>query len=171
MTPHVPLAGRAGLIVYFVSLTGEEMTVPTLPAVNHRQLVAAAKAVAHPARLRILAMLRPGEMCVCQMSTILQLAASTVSGHLNDLRRSGLVLERKAGKLVYYALDAGSPFATWLQQGLALVEADGQVRQDAALIGKVQAVPIPLLTRGDLTLEHIRRRRARTPSTALPVRI
>jgi DNA-binding transcriptional ArsR family regulator len=128
--------------------------------VSLKQSVAAAKALAHPARLRILAMLRPGELCVCQMSTILQLAASTVSGHLNDLRRSGLVVERKVGKMVYYALDADSPFAAWLQQALALVQAEAQIRADAALIGKVQAVPIPLLTRGDLSLDDIRRRRA-----------
>ena len=135
------------------------------PAVGHRQLVAAAKAVAHPARLRILAMLSRGELCVCQMSTILQLAASTVSGHLNDLRGAGLVVERKVGKVVYYALDGASPLADWLEQALALVEADTQMRADAAVIGKVRAVPIPLLTRGGLTLDDIRRRR-RTASPA-----
>lgn len=153
-----------------MSLTDEEMAVPTQPAVSHRQLVAAAKALAHPARLRILAMLRSGEMCVCQMSMILQLAASTVSGHLNDLRRSDLVVERKVGKMVYYALGADSPFAAWVSQALGLVATDAQIRADAALIDKVQAVPIPLLTRGDLTLEAIRRRRARPPSpaTSLP---
>jgi ArsR family transcriptional regulator, arsenate/arsenite/antimonite-responsive transcriptional repressor len=136
---------------------------PPPAAVSHRQLVAAAKALAHPARLRILAMLQPGELCVCQMSTILQLAASTVSGHLNDLRRSELVLERKEGKMVYYALDPGSPFAAWRQQALDLVRDDAQVRQDAGLIDKVRAVPIPLLTRGDLSLESIRKRRTRVP--------
>jgi DNA-binding transcriptional ArsR family regulator len=136
------------------------VTVPPPAAVTHRQFVAVAKALANPARLRILAMLRSGELCVCQMSTILQLAASTVSGHLNDLRRSGLVIERKEGKLVYYALDTDSPFAGWLVQALDLVAADAQVRLDASLIGRVQAVPIPLLTRGDLTLDAIRRRRA-----------
>lgn len=140
--------------------------MPLPVAVTHRQFVAAAKALANPARLRILAMLRPGELCVCQMSTILQLAASTVSGHLNDLRRSGLVIERKEGKLVYYALDAGSPFADWLGQALDLVAADTQIRADASLIGRVQAVPIPLLTRGDLTLDALRRRRAGTARTS-----
>jgi DNA-binding transcriptional ArsR family regulator len=129
-------------------------------------MVAAAKAVAHPTRLRILAMLQPGEMCVCQLSTILQAAASTVSGHLNGLRRSGLVVENKVGKLVYYSLDGGSPFAEWLQQALTLVQSDAQLRADAALIAKVQAVPIPLLTRGDLTLEAIRRRRAGAAAAA-----
>ncbi len=135
-------------------------------AVSHRQFVAAAKAVAHPARLRILAMLQPAEMCVCQMSTLLQLAPSTVSGHLNDLRRSGLVIERKEGKLVYYALDAASPFAGWVRQALELVATDAQVLADAALIGRVRAVPIPLLTRGDLSLEDIRRRRTRPVAPA-----
>ena len=128
--------------------------------VTHRQLVAAAKAVAHPTRLRILAMLRPGEVCVCQLSTILQAAASTVSGHLNDLRRSGLVVENKVGKLVYYSLDEASPFFGWLQEALALVADDAQVRDDATVIRKVQAVPIPLLTQGSLSLDDIRRRRA-----------
>jgi DNA-binding transcriptional ArsR family regulator len=123
-------------------------------------MVAAAKAVAHPTRLRILAMLQPGEMCVCQLSTILQAAASTVSGHLNDLRRSSLVVENKVGKLVYYSLDQDSPFHGWLQATLALVGDDSQVRDDAALIRKVQAVPIPLLTQGGLSLDDIRRRRA-----------
>ena len=123
-------------------------------------MVAAAKAVAHPTRLRILAMLQPGEMCVCQLSTILQAAASTVSGHLNDLRRAGLVIENKVGKLVYYSLDADSPLHAWMRATLALVAADTQVRDDAAVIRKVQAVPIPLLTQGALTLDEIRRRRA-----------
>jgi DNA-binding transcriptional ArsR family regulator len=133
--------------------------MPTLEAANHRQMVAAAKAVGHPTRLRILAMLQPGEMCVCQLSAILQAAASTVSGHLNDLRRSGLVVEKKVGKLVYYSLDQDSPFAAWLRATLALIADDAQVRSDAALIRKVQSVPIPLLTQGGLSLEELRRRR------------
>lgn len=133
--------------------------MPQPAAVTHRQFVAAAKALANPARLRILAMLRTGELCVCQMSTLLQLAASTVSGHLNDLRRAGLAIERKEGKLVYYALDAESPFSAWVAQALDLVASDSQIRADASLIGRVQAVPIPVLTRGDLTLDALRRRR------------
>jgi DNA-binding transcriptional ArsR family regulator len=127
---------------------------------SHRQMVAAAKAVAHPTRLRILAMLQPGAMCVCQLSAILQAAASTVSGHLNDLKRSGLVVESKAGKLVYYSLDASSPFRDWLGATLALVAGDPQVRADTALIRKVLSVPIPLLTGGGLSLDDLRRRRA-----------
>jgi len=134
--------------------------MPRTETATHRQLVAAAKAVAHPTRLRILAMLQSGEMCVCQLSAILQAAASTVSGHLTDLRRSGLVVERKVGKLVFYSIDGAGPFSSWVRAALALVGDDAQVREDAALIRKVQAVPIPALTRGGLSLDDIRRRRA-----------
>jgi len=87
-------------------------------------------------------------------------AASTVSGHLTDLRRSGLVVERKVGKLVLYSIDGDGPFSAWVRATLALVGDDAHVREDAALIRKVQAVPIPALTRGGLSLDDIRRRRA-----------
>src|SRR3989338_7764103 len=89
---------------------------PRAPRPSVRQVVAVAKALGHPARLRILAMLAQGApLCVCQMPSVLELAASTVSGHLNELRRSGLVTEEKAGKLVYYRLDerGGAADAAW----------------------------------------------------------
>jgi len=67
-------------------------------------LVELAKGLAHPTRLRLLAMLAGGELCVCQMTAILELAPSTVSQHLSVLDRGRLVAERKEGKLVFYRL-------------------------------------------------------------------
>jgi len=52
-------------------------------------LVELGKGLAHPARLRMLAMLAGGELCVCQMTAVLELAASTVSQHLAVLERGG----------------------------------------------------------------------------------
>ncbi len=69
-----------------------------------RPLVELLKALAHPVRLRILALLRDGELCVCQVAEILRMAPSTVSEHLTDLRRAGLVRERKVGRWVHVAL-------------------------------------------------------------------
>jgi DNA-binding transcriptional ArsR family regulator len=141
--------------------------MPKTPALlSHRQLVDIAKALGHPARLRILAMLQHDRLCVCQMATLLELAASTISGHLNDLRRSGLVVEDKVGKLVYYSLDRASPAARWLRAGLALVATDERLQLDAALIGRVQAVPVEILTRGGLKLSSLRRSRDMSPSRA-----
>ena len=67
-------------------------------------LVDLLKTLGHPARLRILALLRGGEMCVCQINSVIGLAASTVSEHLTELRRAGLLAERKDGRWVYYEL-------------------------------------------------------------------
>jgi len=62
------------------------------------------KALGHPARLRIVAMLRSGELCACQITAVLQLAPSTVSSHLAELRRAGLLTERKDGRWIHYRL-------------------------------------------------------------------
>ena len=75
------------------------MTTDTL-----RPLVGTLKALAHPVRLRILALLRGGELCVCEVAEVLSLAPSTVSEHLTALRRSGVVREWKVGRWVHVAL-------------------------------------------------------------------
>jgi len=69
-----------------------------------RPVVDTLKVLAHPVRLRILALLRGGELCVCEVAEVLGLAASTVSEHLTGLRRAGLVRERKVGRWVHVAL-------------------------------------------------------------------
>ncbi len=123
------------------------------PPVTARHLIDAAKALGHPARLRILAMLQGRTLCVCQMTSVLQLAPSTVSGHLNELRRSGLVLEDKQGKLVFYRRNASSPFAAVVANALALVAGDEAIVADRAVIDRVRTIPIEVLTRAGLDLE------------------
>ena len=140
---------------------------PRAPRPSVRQVVGVAKALGHPARLRILAMLAQGPpLCVCQMTSVLELAASTVSGHLNELRRSGLVTEEKAGKLVYYRLDERGEAADAVRRMVALVATDEHVQQDRALIRQVRAVPIRTLTRAGLKLERVGIKRPRTRAPA-----
>lgn len=62
------------------------------------------KAVADPVRLRLLHLLRAGEVCVCHLHEALDLPQSTVSRHLAYLRKRGLVIGRKQGLWVYYRL-------------------------------------------------------------------
>jgi ArsR family transcriptional regulator len=126
-----------------------------------KQLVQVAKAVGHPARLRILAMLDGRSLCVCQMTSLLALASSTVSGHLNELRHAGLVTEEKQGKLVFYRLDASSPFAALISSGLALVASDELMASDRAIVDRVRAVPIEVLTRAGMKLDAVGIRRPR----------
>lgn len=62
------------------------------------------KALAHPARLRILDILREGEACVCHLTAMLGARQSYVSQHLAVLRQAGFVQDRKDGLNVYYRL-------------------------------------------------------------------
>jgi len=100
-------------------------------------------------------MLSGRTLCVCQMTSVLEVASSTVSGHLNELRRSGLVIEDKQGKLVYYRLDNRSPFANLVADAIALVGSDETISHDRALIDRVRVVPIEVLTRAGLRLDRL----------------
>jgi len=60
------------------------------------------KALAHPTRLAILEVLRPGEKCVCKILPELGLEQSNVSQHLAKMREKGILESRKEGNSVYY---------------------------------------------------------------------
>lgn len=59
-------------------------------------------ALSDSTRLRLIAALRGGELCACQLIELVGLAPSTVSKHLALLRDAGLVESRKEGRWVYY---------------------------------------------------------------------
>jgi ArsR family transcriptional regulator, arsenate/arsenite/antimonite-responsive transcriptional repressor len=72
-----------------------------------KQLVAmsgALRALADPTRLRILALLIGGEVCVCHIHEALSVPQPRASRHLAYLRRAGLVDARREGLWVYYSL-------------------------------------------------------------------
>jgi ArsR family transcriptional regulator, arsenate/arsenite/antimonite-responsive transcriptional repressor len=62
------------------------------------------KALADDTRLRILALLQSGEICVCDIHGSLGLPQPAVSRHLAYLRKAGLVQGRKDGLWVHYRL-------------------------------------------------------------------
>ena len=62
------------------------------------------RAVADETRLRIVALLAEGELCVCHVEAALALPQPTVSRHLGVLRAAGVVDARRDGTWVYYRL-------------------------------------------------------------------
>jgi DNA-binding transcriptional ArsR family regulator len=63
------------------------------------------KALAHPARLQILEVLRrDGECCVCHLENILCQRQAYISQQLSRLREAGLVVDRRDGLNVFYSL-------------------------------------------------------------------
>lgn len=62
------------------------------------------KALGDRNRLRIINMLKHRAMCVCEITDILKLSQSTVSGHLRVLKEAGIVEDTKDGLWVEYSL-------------------------------------------------------------------
>jgi len=62
------------------------------------------RAFSDSTRLRILNLLKPGELCVCELVRVLDLPQPKVSRHLAYLRKAGLVSGRKDGLWMYYTL-------------------------------------------------------------------
>ena len=55
-------------------------------------------------RIRILWALEDREMCVCDIAYLLNMTQSAISHQLRSLKQVNLVKNRRAGKVVYYAL-------------------------------------------------------------------
>lgn len=62
------------------------------------------KGFADPTRLKILSLLREGEVCVHQIVETLEMTQSAVSHQLRTLRGARLVMFKKRGRHVYYRL-------------------------------------------------------------------
>ena len=64
--------------------------------------------LADPTRLRLLLLLEEAELSVAELQDILGMGQSRISSHLGQLKRAGVVADRRAGKNVYYG--AGKAF-------------------------------------------------------------
>ena len=67
------------------------------------------KLLSDTTRLRVLLLIARRELCVCQIMGVTGVSQPLISRNLSLLSRSGLVIERKEGKLVFYSLDPEMP--------------------------------------------------------------
>ena len=63
------------------------------------------KALGDETRLRIIGLLTHGELCVCDIMTVLNIPQSTVSRHLAYLKNTGWIDGKRKGAWMYYALN------------------------------------------------------------------
>lgn len=97
--------------------------------VDDARLAALAKALGHPARVRILRHLLAADACMCgAIQDVIPLAPSTVSQHLKVLKQAGLIVGEIDGPRVCY-----SPARATLAELTALIH---QLEPDARLAGK-----------------------------------
>ena len=63
------------------------------------------KVLGDSTRTRIFCALSISELCVCDLSTLLNMSQSAISHQLRILKQGRIVKNRRAGKVVYYSLD------------------------------------------------------------------
>lgn len=73
------------------------------------ELLLKLNALADETRLRIINILRNGELCVCQITEVLGISQSKASRHLNILKTAGIVTDRRQAQWVYYSLLDNQP--------------------------------------------------------------
>lgn len=76
-----------------------------LPADQAVELAETFKLLGDLTRVKILDALAQQELCVCDLATLVGLSESAVSHQLRLLRNMRLVRARRAGRMVFYALD------------------------------------------------------------------
>lgn len=104
------------------------VTGAPLAAEDAERLAALFKAMADPARLRLLSLVaahEDGEACVCDLTAPVGLSQPTVSHHLKILVDAGLLTRDKRGVWAYYRLVP----ERLAQAAAALTPALGQVRR------------------------------------------
>lgn len=83
------------------------------------------KCLADDTRLRCLLLIcHEDELCVCELTAALGQSQPKISRHLAQLRKSGLLSDRRAGQWVYYALNKTLP--AWALENIQQTKAANQ---------------------------------------------
>ncbi len=108
-----------------------------------REFMPLPKALSDENRVRILMALARGELCVCQITELFGLSASTTSKHLSILYQAGLTNSRKEGRWMYYSLPGKEAPASvreaidWVRNALAK---NPKILEDAAHLAKMPSI-------------------------------
>ena len=99
-------------------------------------------ALADENRLRLLHLMKDGEICVCFLQGTLRTNQPKISRHLAYLRRAGLVDARRDGKWMHYRLrKLPRELQPVLNSALAALVRDPQIQKDVQRAKQIQCAP------------------------------
>jgi len=117
---------------------------------NFKLVTAMTKALADETRLRAILALSEGPLCLCQITALFGLAASTMSKHLSILQQAGLVVGRKKGRWMHFELPKNATSKeikkalNWVVRSL---EHDEQIQKDRKQLKKILTLDAETLCR------------------------
>ncbi len=99
-------------------------------------------ALADENRLRLLYLMKEGEICVCYLQGVLQTNQPKISRHLAYLKRAGLVEARRDGKWMRYRLKKlETNQEKILSEALLGLEKQTSIKKDAQRLKQIQCCP------------------------------
>jgi len=103
-------------------------------------------ALADRTRLRLLNLMRDGEVCVCFLADTLQTNDPKISRHLAYLKRADLVTARRDGKWMHYAIKPPADAAAQniLRNTLEMIATEPEMRRDRQRLIRVCCPPAPV---------------------------
>ncbi len=108
-------------------------------------------------RLRILNLLRDGEVCVCFFAGTLETNNPKVSRHLAYLKRASLVTARRDGKWMHYSLNRPTDenAASVFDATMKMLESDEEMKTDRKRLSEFCCAPdAPVMIRGRAKTEQ-----------------
>lgn len=100
-------------------------------------------ALADRTRLRLLNLMRDGEVCVCFFAETLETNNPKISRHLAYLKRASLVKGRREGKWMHYRISepANAEAAVVFAATMEMLKTDEQMQKDLEKLGNVTCAP------------------------------
>ena len=94
------------------------MALPEIDVKKLKKNAARLRAIADPARLKIISLLNDNkELCVKEITEKMEMYQGAVSFHLKRLKEHGILISRSEGKWIYYSLNYVN-----IQKILALID-------------------------------------------------
>jgi ArsR family transcriptional regulator len=103
-------------------------------------------ALADKTRLRLLNLMRDGEVCVCFLADTLETNDPKISRHLSYLKRANLVRGRREGKWMHYSINepADANAKQVLATTLDMIRSDPEMQKDLKRLVSVCCPPAPV---------------------------
>lgn len=102
------------------------------------------KCLSDDTRLRCITLLhKEGKLCVCELTTALQLSQPKISRHLASLRQYGLLQDSREGQWVYYQINPELPVWMFplLNEAVAAVQVTGSFNTDLQRLQQMENRP------------------------------
>lgn len=104
---------------------------------NLKKIGTILKSLSEENRLRIAFMLLKRPLCVCEINEILQIALSTISAHLKNMKYAGIIEDEKDGRWVVYRLANDKKVVALIEYLYKEIEDDDCISSDLRMLEKV----------------------------------